>query len=110
MLGGLIVDPERMARNLDMTDGLIVAEAVMMGLAPHTGRQQAHDIVYAACRSVNAEGGTLADALARLPEVTAHFDRAALQRLTDPRNYLGEAPQMVDRALALSRAHTASGR
>src|SRR2546429_145654 len=63
MLGGLIVDPERMARNLDMTDGLIVAEAVMMGLAPHTGRQQAHDIVYAACRSVNAEGGTLADAL-----------------------------------------------
>ncbi|MBA4005126.1 MAG: 3-carboxy-cis,cis-muconate cycloisomerase, partial [Delftia sp.] len=71
MLGGLIVDPERMARNLDMTDGLIVAEAVMMGLAPHTGRQQAHDIVYAACRSVNAEGGTLADALARLPEVTA---------------------------------------
>jgi len=110
MLGGLIVAPERMARNLDMTDGLIVAEAVMMGLAPHTGRQQAHDIVYAACRSVNAEGGTLADALARLPEVTAHFDRAALQRLTDPRNYLGEAPQMVDRALALSRAHTASGR
>lgn len=110
MLGGLIVDPERMARNLDMTDGLIVAEAVMMGLAPHTGRQQAHDIVYAACRSVNAEGGTLADALARLPEVTAHFDRAALQRLTDPRNYLGEAPQMVDRALALSRAHTSSGR
>ncbi|MFG0594100.1 3-carboxy-cis,cis-muconate cycloisomerase [Delftia sp. WSY_9] len=110
MLGGLIVDPERMARNLDMTDGLIVAEAVMMGLAPHTGRQQAHDIVYAACRSVNAEGGTLADALTRLPEVTAHFDRAALQRLTDPRNYLGEAPQMVDRALALSRAHTASGR
>ncbi|WP_199139137.1 3-carboxy-cis,cis-muconate cycloisomerase [Delftia sp. ASV31] len=110
MLGGLIVDPERMARNLDMTDGLIVAEAVMMGLAPHTGRQQAHDIVYAACRSVNAEGGTLADALARLPEVTAHFDRAALQRLTDPRNYLGEAPRMVDRALALSRAHTASGR
>ncbi|MFC4925203.1 3-carboxy-cis,cis-muconate cycloisomerase [Delftia deserti] len=110
MLGGLIVDPERMARNLDMTDGLIVAEAVMMGLAPHTGRQQAHDIVYAACRSVNAGGGTLADALARLPEVTAHFDRAALQRLTDPRNYLGEAPQMVDRALALSRAHAASGR
>ena len=109
MLGGLVVDPERMARNLDMTDGLIVAEAVMMGLAPHTGRQQAHDIVYAACRSVNAAGGTLADALARLPEVTAHFDHAALQRLTDPRNYLGEAPQMVDRALALSRAHPASG-
>ena len=38
MLGGLIVDAARMAKNLAMTHGLIVAEAVMMGLAPHTGR------------------------------------------------------------------------
>lgn len=104
MLGGLIVNEDRMAKNLDMTDGLIVAEAVMMGLAPYTGRQQAHDIVYGACRTVNTEGGTLAEALARLPEVAAHFDRAAIDRLTDPRNYLGAAPQMVDRALALSQA------
>ncbi len=50
MLGGLIVDPSRMARNLGMTHGLIVAEAVMMGLAPHTGRTEAHDLVYDACR------------------------------------------------------------
>jgi 3-carboxy-cis,cis-muconate cycloisomerase len=102
MLGGLIVDPARMEKNLGMTHGLIVAEAVMMGLAPHTGRQQAHDIVYDACRSVNEKGGTLAEALAALPEVTKHFDRAALERLTDPANYLGLAPAMVDRALARS--------
>ena len=46
-LGGLIVDEARMRQNLGMSRGLIVAEAVMMGLAPHVGRQQAHDIVYA---------------------------------------------------------------
>ena len=74
----------------------------MMGLAPHIGRQQAHDVVYDACRTVNENGGTLAEALAALPEVTQHFDRAAIDRLTDPANYLGLAPQMVDRALALS--------
>src|ERR1051326_5254227 len=50
MIGGLIVDPARMAKNLGMTHGLIVAEAVMMGLAPHTGRNEAHDLVYDACR------------------------------------------------------------
>ena len=44
----------------------------------------------------------LAEALAALPEVTRHFDRATIDRLTDPANYLGLAPQMVDRALALS--------
>ncbi|MFM0513995.1 3-carboxy-cis,cis-muconate cycloisomerase [Paraburkholderia sp. RL17-373-BIF-A] len=101
-LGGLIVDTERMKHNLGITRGLIVAEAVMMGMAPFTGRQQAHDIVYDACRTVNEQGGTLADALAALPNVTTHFDRAAIDRMTDPANYLGLAPQMVDRAVELS--------
>ena len=102
-LGGLIVDEARMKHNLGISRGLIVAEAVMMGMAPYTGRQQAHDIVYDACRTVNERGGTLAEALAALPEVTKHFDRAAIDRMTDPANYLGLAPQMVDRAIALSR-------
>ncbi len=35
---GLVVDPARMRRNLDATGGLIVSEAVMMGLAPVLGR------------------------------------------------------------------------
>ncbi|WP_414449363.1 adenylosuccinate lyase family protein [Burkholderia sp. 22PA0099] len=101
-LGGLIVDAARMKHNLGISKGLIVAEAVMMGMAPYTGRQQAHDIVYDACRTVNETGGTLAEALAALPEVAKHFDRAAIDRMTDPANYLGLAPQMVDRAIALS--------
>lgn len=102
-LGGLIVDEARMKHNLGISQGLIVAEAVMMGMAPHIGRQQAHDVVYDACRHVNEQGGTLADALCALPAVTAHFDRAAVERMTDPANYLGLAPAMVDRALERSR-------
>ncbi|MGJ5181190.1 3-carboxy-cis,cis-muconate cycloisomerase [Bradyrhizobium oligotrophicum] len=98
-LGGLIVDEKRMADNLDISRGLIVAEAVMMGLAPQIGRQQAHDVVYDACRVVNENGGTLADALAASPEVAGRIDRATIDRLTSPRNYLGLAPEMVDRVL-----------
>jgi 3-carboxy-cis,cis-muconate cycloisomerase len=104
VLGGLIVDADRMKHNLALSKGLIVAEAVMMGMAPFTGRQQAHDIVYDACRTVNEKGGTLAEALSALPEVAKHFDRAAIDRLTDPSNYLGLAPQMVDRAIEFSNA------
>ena len=102
-LGGLVVNTGQMKHNLGLTKGLIVAEAVMMNMAPYTGRQQAHDIVYDACRAVNEQGGTLADALAALPAVTEHFDRAAIDRMTDPANYLGLAPDMVDRAVALSK-------
>jgi 3-carboxy-cis,cis-muconate cycloisomerase len=103
-LGGLIVDADRMKQNLGISKGLIVAEAVMMGMAAFIGRQQAHDVVYDACRTVNEHGGTLAEALSALPAVTQHFDRAAIDRLTDPANYLGLAPQMVDHAVELSRA------
>ena len=99
MLDGLVVDEARMRRNLDMTHGLIVAEAVMMGLAPHLGRNDAHDVVYDACRAVAETGGNLADALAKVPEVAKHLDRQALEKLTDPSNYLGAAREMVDRVV-----------
>jgi 3-carboxy-cis,cis-muconate cycloisomerase len=99
-LDGLIVDEQQMAKNLDLSRGLIVAEAVMMGLAPQIGRQQAHDVVYDACRLVYEKGGSLREALLANPEVSGRIDAAAIERLTAPRNYLGQAPQMVDRVLA----------
>jgi 3-carboxy-cis,cis-muconate cycloisomerase len=102
-LGGLIVDAKKMAGNLDISRGLIVAEAVMMGLAPDLGRQEAHDVVYDACRLANDKGMTLADALSADPRVSARIDRATIERLTSPNNYLGLAPAMVDRVLASRR-------
>ncbi|WP_032092297.1 class-II fumarase/aspartase family protein [Necropsobacter rosorum] len=102
MLSGLIVDEKAMARNLDMTKGLIVAEAVMMGLAPYIGRQDAHDVVYDACRIVNEQGGRLADVLNSMPSVSSRLDPQLIEYLTDPRNYLGVAPMMVDQVLANS--------
>jgi 3-carboxy-cis,cis-muconate cycloisomerase len=104
MLKGLIVDEQAMAKNLDMTKGLIVAEAVMMGLAPYIGRQDAHDIVYDACRIVNEEGGRLADVLNAMPAVATRLEPALIEQLTDPVNYLGMAPEMVDQVLKSSAA------
>ena len=84
-----------MRANLDITRGLIVSEAVMMELGRHLGRQYAHDLVYDICREVIASGRPLADLLAENAEVARHLDRAALARLCDPANYLGEAGAMV---------------
>ena len=80
MLEGLIVDADRMRRNLDITGGLIVAEAAMMALAPHTGRGAAHDIVYDACRAALDGGTPLLAELEKRGDVTKHLDRAALAR------------------------------
>jgi len=99
-LEGLDVRPERMREVLDATGGLIVAEAVMMGLAPALGRQVAHDLVYDCCRAALERGTPFLDALAAEPRIAAVIDRAALARLVDPANYLGAAPAMTRRLLA----------
>jgi len=101
-LAGLVVDEKKMAANLGISRGLIVAEAVMMGLAPMIGRQEAHDVVYDACRLANENGLTLADALSADSRVATRIDRVTIDRLTSPDNYLGLAPEMVDRVLAAS--------
>lgn len=96
---GMVVDPARMRRNLDLTGGLIVAEAVMMGLAPHLGREEAHHVVKHACDRALATGTTLTDALMEEPDVTSRLDRAAVAAMTEPSAYLGAAGAFVDRVL-----------
>jgi 3-carboxy-cis,cis-muconate cycloisomerase len=101
VVSGLVVDEKKMRANLDITRGLIVSEAVMMGLGPHIGRQYAHDLVYDVCRQVVATGRPLVDLLAENKEIAKHLDRPALEKLCDPANYLGQAGEMVDRVLAM---------
>ena len=97
---GMTVDAARMRRNLDATGGLIMAEAVMMALAPLLGRGEAHDAVHHACDVALAEGIGLAEALGREPAVAAVLTPERIAAITDPASYLGAAGAFVDRVLA----------
>jgi 3-carboxy-cis,cis-muconate cycloisomerase len=103
VLEGLEVDAKAMRRNIDLTHGLVMSEAVMMGLGPYIGREYAHDLVYDICRVAVKEDRELLDLLAEHPEISKHLDRAALAQLCDPNNYLGQSGVMVDRVLATLR-------
>ena len=104
---GMVVDAARMRRNLDMTHGLIVSEAVMMGLAPLIGRGEAHHVVKHACDTALAEGISLADALGRDKIVSARLDRGAIERMIDPANYLGSTQGFINRIVTAGRTYTA---
>ncbi len=97
---GLTVDAERMRRNLDADGGLSLAEAAMMGLAPHLGRLEAHHLVQHAAAVARATGMSLAESLAREPAVSARLSAEAIRRLTDPGTYLGAASLFISRVLA----------
>jgi 3-carboxy-cis,cis-muconate cycloisomerase len=100
---GLQVNEKKMRANLDITNGLIMSEAVMMGLGDKMGRNRAHDVVYDICREVVRTGRPLIDLLAANKEIAKHADRKALEKMLDPANYLGVAGEMVDRVLKMTK-------
>jgi 3-carboxy-cis,cis-muconate cycloisomerase len=99
VLEGLEVDAKRMRANLDMTHGLVVSEAVMMGLAPYIGRERAHDLVYDICREAIKQERPLLDLLVQNKQISEHVTREQLAQMCDPANYLGQSGVMVDRVL-----------
>jgi 3-carboxy-cis,cis-muconate cycloisomerase len=88
-----------MARNLALTDGLVVAERFAYLLAPFLGRPEAQRLVGEAATRAQAAGRSLAAELADDAAVTSHVDAAELERALDPAGYLGSAPELTDRAL-----------
>jgi len=104
VLEGLEVNEAKMRANLDMTNGLVVSEAVMMGLGRYIGREYAHDLVYDICREAVRQNRPLLDLLAANEEITRHVSQDQLGVWCDPANYLGQAGVMVDRVLALVKS------
>lgn len=99
MLGGLIVHPDNMMKNLRLTDGLVNTEAVMMALGPRMGRGKAHDRLSKVCIAVSEGKGRLVDLLSQDKEISKVMDRKELEKLLEPTNYLGNSGAMVDRVL-----------
>ncbi len=102
---GLQVDAVRMMSNLNSLLGLPLSEAVNAALAPKVGRATAHDLLRTAAERAAAEKRTLADILKLLPQVTAHLTEVEIDRLLDPRAYLGSAQRFISRVLGEADAN-----
>ncbi len=103
MARDLTVYPERMKANLGLLKGLLLAEAVMIELGKKVGKQTAHEVVYEdAMRSIG-EGIEFKEALLEDERVSPHLSEAEIDRLLNPVEYIGLAPQITRAAVALSR-------
>ncbi len=102
-IAGLEIDANRMRQNLEITHGLIFAEAVTMALAKPMGKAAAHQVIEAASRKAIQEKKHLREVLSENREVTAHLSNQELEKLFDPLGYTGVASHFIDRAIAASR-------
>ena len=96
---GLVVDHERMQANLDALLGVTLSEAVSAALAPKVGRSAAHDLLRDAVLRVKHERRHLGEVLKQIPEVSAHLSNDDIDRLLNPRAYLGSAQRFITRVL-----------
>lgn len=94
------VNVERLAHNLDVTNGLVLGEAVMLALGDAIGRLDAHKLVEGASKTSVAKGTSLFDELAANETVTRHLSQDQLKQLLDPANYVGQAQAFVAAAIA----------
>jgi len=98
-VSGLQVDAARMKANLDLTGGLIMAEALTMALAPHLGKPEAQRIVKALCDDAIKSGVKLHEVALKDAQVRAVLPSEEIDHALDPNEYLGGTDAFIDRAL-----------
>jgi 3-carboxy-cis,cis-muconate cycloisomerase len=108
LFDGLQVFPDRMRENLDLSGGLIMAEALMLELGRQIGRQRAHDAVYEAAQASVTESRPFREMLARDPHVSAGLTPAQVEALLDPARYTGLCREFAERGAAQARALAAA--
>jgi 3-carboxy-cis,cis-muconate cycloisomerase len=96
---GLLVHPERMRANLELTGGAIVTERLTVALAPALGKARAKKLLTAASAEAADTGRPLREVLSAHPDLSARFTPAQLSDLLDPAHYTGAADALIDRAL-----------
>jgi 3-carboxy-cis,cis-muconate cycloisomerase len=95
----LQVDAARMQSNVEAMLGLPQSEAVSVALAQKTGRAAAHDLLRDAAARAQRDKIHLGQVLKQMPEVTRHLSGAEIDRLLDPRNYLGSTQRFIAQVL-----------
>ena len=100
---GLQVFPDRMRENLDLSGGLIMAEALMLELGKQIGRQRAHDAVYDAAQGSVTQSRPFRELLAEDEHVSARLTAPQVDALLDPARYTGLCSQFAERGAAQAR-------
>jgi 3-carboxy-cis,cis-muconate cycloisomerase len=88
------VKTDRMASNLDITQGLIYSENIAHHLAGRMGKKEAHNYVKEICEKAKTENRHLRDLLNE-----ANFSPPEIDSLFDPEKTLGSTYQIIEAIL-----------
>lgn len=100
ILEGLVFFPENIKRNLELTNGLIMAERLMIEITEKKimGRQQAHEFVRELSQKAFKEKKHLKEVFAA-SKLGRKFEKKEIENLFDYSSYIGKAEKIIERAI-----------
>jgi 3-carboxy-cis,cis-muconate cycloisomerase len=99
LMSGLNVVRQRMSENIQAAGDLLMAEALMLRLAPALGRDEAHEVVYKACELARHDHIPLGQATRIVAQEAGLDDLSMVDAQLTPETYVGEAPYVVGYAI-----------
>lgn len=96
LFGQMEVHEDQIGHNLEILQGLIYSEALMMRLAEVYGRMEAHELVYELAMAAIGQKRQLKELALADSRVTAHLTEEELENLMRPEHYTGLAEHFVD--------------
>lgn len=98
---GLVVHEDRMRQNLYITNGIAMAELVMLALYKKTGRKvTAHTLVHDVSMKAFLERRPLKDVCLEHEELRKYLTAEEIDELTNPETYYGTAPLQAEKMVA----------
>ena len=94
ILNGLTINEENVKKNLFLLDGRQCSENLLVKLTTTIGRQKAHAILRDLTKVDDFKG-----AVKNHPQISELFSEKEIDEILDPQNYIGLAPEVVDRVV-----------
>ena len=95
----LEIDVKRMRENLELTKGLIFGESITAALGEKISHSQARELIDAASQRAIKEKRHLRDVINDDQKIATHLSSDQLDKLFDPRNYIGTSNEFIDRVI-----------
>jgi adenylosuccinate lyase len=103
ILRGVNVFSENMRRNLELGEGLIMSESIMLLLAKkEIGRQKAYEIVRQVAMASVRTGKPFRELLAENKTVREHLNEAEIRDALNPEKYLGKTKEIIDKTVKVT--------
>ncbi|MEM2562019.1 MAG: lyase family protein, partial [Candidatus Bathyarchaeia archaeon] len=109
IIAGLEVDEERMLRNIELTQGRAMSEAVMIALTRKgVNRQEAHELLRKLAIKSMLEKKPFKEVLMEDPLISQKLGEKEIEEALNPRNYLGTAIKQVELMIEKTKAERKS--